>query len=33
MIVSFDQSFHKSLSKLRDKQVAGRIVKLIDKLE
>lgn len=31
MIVSFDQSFRKSLSKLSSKQVAGKIIKLINK--
>jgi len=33
MKVSFDQSFQKSISKLKNKQVAQRIIKLIDQLE
>lgn len=33
MIVSFDRSFEKSIDKLKNKQVAGKIMKLIDQLE
>lgn len=33
MTVRFDQSFEKSLSKIKNKQVADRIIKLIDQLE
>jgi mRNA interferase RelE/StbE len=32
-VISFDQSFDKSLIKLKNEQVARRIIKLIDKLE
>ncbi len=33
MTVRFDRSFEKSLSKIKNKQVADRIIKLIDQLE
>ncbi len=33
MKVSFDQSFQKSISKLKNKQLSQRTIKLIDQLE